>query len=191
MSSTLESKFTSFESKLTGTVMKVVHEEIDSVKKDFNSRMDGLSSKLEAKMVKFVEKHVEQKLSLNTKDVKTKIGISDLQNDVAYLKKSYADAASSNASASASTSRNGKELNVIIRNLNYDPSEQTDKSVTLNKVNKLLRDGLKAKAVEVTSCERKQSNGQKPGLIVVGIETVEQKQHIMKVKNCLKKHLGL
>ena len=56
MSSTLESKFTSFESKLTGTVMEVVHEEIDSVKKDFNSRMDGLSSKLKAKMVKFVER---------------------------------------------------------------------------------------------------------------------------------------
>ena len=59
MSSTLVSKFTTFESKLTGTVMKVVHEEIDSLKKDFNSRIDVLSSKLEAKIVTFVVTHVE------------------------------------------------------------------------------------------------------------------------------------
>ena len=138
MSSTLESKFTSFESKLTGTVMEVVHEEIDSVKKDFNSRMDGLSSKLKAKMVKFVETHVEQKLSLSSEAVKTKLGISELQTEVASLKKTYVDAANSSASESASVSpsRDGIELNVIIRNLNYDPREQTDKSVTLNKVNK-------------------------------------------------------
>ena len=69
----------------------------------------------------------------------------------------------------------GIELNVIIRNLNYDPREQSDKSVTLNKVNKLMRDGLKLKTVNVTSYERKQSKGQKPGLIVARIETVEQK----------------
>ena len=192
MSSTLESKFTSFESKLTGTVMKVVHEEIDSVKKDFNSRMDGLSNKLEAKMVKFVETHIDKKLSQSSEDVKTKLGISDLQTDVASLKKSYADAASSNSNGSASVSphTDGIELNVVIRNLNYDPREQTDKSVTLNKVNKLLRDGLKLKAVKVTSCERKQARGQKPGqkpgLIVAKIQNAEQKQTIMNVKNSLK-----
>ena len=49
-----------------------------------------------------------------------------------------------------------------------------------------MRDGLKLKTVNVTSCERKQSKGQKPGLIVARIETVEQKQEIMNVKNCLK-----
>ena len=188
MTTTLESKFTSFESKLTGTVMKVVHEEIDSVKKDFNSRMDGLSNKLEAKMMKFVETHIDQKLSLSSEDVKTKLGISDLQTEVASLKKSYADAASSGANGSASVSppTDGIELNVIIRNLNYDPREQTDKNITLNKVNKLLRDGLKLKAVNVSSCERKQSRGQKPGLIVARIETAEQKNKIMNVKNSLK-----
>ena len=45
MSETLNSKFVSIEAKFAGTVMKVVHEEIDSVKKDYNSRIDGLSSK--------------------------------------------------------------------------------------------------------------------------------------------------
>ena len=38
----------------------------------------------------------------------------------------------------------------------------------------------------MTSCERKQSRGQKPGLIVAKIENVEQKQTIMNVKNSLK-----
>ena len=35
MASTIKSRFTSFESKLTDTVMKVVHEQTDSVKKMF------------------------------------------------------------------------------------------------------------------------------------------------------------
>ena len=91
-----------------------------------------------------------------------------------------------NGSASVSPPTDGIELNVIIRNLNYDPREQTDKNITLNKVNKLLRDGLKLKAVNVSSCERKQSRGQKPGLIVARIETAEQKNKIMNVKNSLK-----
>ena len=123
-------------------------------------------------------------MSLGSEDVKTKLGISEQENDVSSLKKSYADVASSGACAPPSG--DGIELNVIIRNLNCDPSEQTDKTVTMNKVDKLLRDGLKLKFVKVTSCERKQTKGPKPGVIVARIETVEQKQEIMRVKNCLK-----
>ena len=47
--------------------------------------------------MKFVETHVEQNLSLGSEDVKTKLGISELENDVSSLKKSYADVASSGA----------------------------------------------------------------------------------------------
>ena len=164
--------------------MKVVHEEIDSIKKDFNSLIDGLSSKLETKLMIFFETHVELKLSSGSEEVKTKLEISELQNDVSSLKRSYADVASSGASASPSG--DGIELNVIIRNLNCDTSEQTDKVVTMNKVNKLLRDGLKLKSVNVTSCESKQTKGPKPGVIAARIETAEQMQEIMRANNCLK-----
>ena len=122
-------------------------------------------------------------MSLGSEDVKTKLGVSEQENDMSSLKKSYADVESSDASAPPSG--DGMELNVIIRNLNCDPSEQTDKTVTMNKVDKLLRDGLKLKFVKVTSCERKQTKGPKPGVIVERIETVEQKQEMMRVKNCL------
>ena len=76
------------------------------------------------------------------------------------------------------------ERNVIIRNLNYDPREQSDKNGTLNSVNKLFCDWLKLKSVNVTLCETKQSKGQKPGLFVTRIETAEQRQEIMSVKHC-------
>ena len=158
MSATLDSKFISFEAKLTGTVMKVVHEEIDSVKKNFNSRIDGLSSKLESKLMKFVETHVDDRVKDVRECIKTEIGITDLQKDVSSLKKSYADAAisgvSRGASPSSMSSSDGIELNIIIRNMNCDPSEHTDNNVTVNKVN-LFRDGLKLRNVKVTSCERK------------------------------------
>ena len=191
MTSTFENRFASFETKLTDTVMKVVHEEIDSVKKDFNSRMDGLSHKLEhkleSKLVQFVETQIEQKVSSVSDELKQRIGVSDLQNEMASLKSTYASVTKSGASVSESSSEAVIERNVIIRNLACDPREESDKAVALNKVNKLLRDGLKLKTVKITKCERKPSKSKKPGVIVATIDTVDQKQEIMKVKNILKK----
>ena len=60
--------------------------------------------------------------------------------------------------------------------MNCDPSEHTDNNITVNKVNKLFRDGLKLRNVKVTSCERKSSKGQKPGVIVASIENTAQKK---------------
>ena len=190
MTSTFESRFTSFEAKLTNTVMKVVHEEIDSVKKDFNTRIDGLSnkleSKLESKLVQYVETHIEKKVSSVSDDLQKSLGLSELQKEVTSLKTTYASVAGAGASVPASSSSEGIERNIIIRNLRCDPKEETDRTVTLNKVYKLFRDSLKLKTVKIVSCERKSSKSKKPGVIVVTIETADQKQEIMQIKNRLK-----
>ena len=93
--------------------------------------------------MKFVETHIEQKVTAAKEIIKRDIGISDLQQEVVSLKRSYADEAGSEVSVSSSNS--GIDLNIIIRNLNYDSTEQTDENVTLNNVNRLLREGLKLK----------------------------------------------
>ena len=56
----------------------------------------------------------------------------------------------------------------------------------MNKVNTLLRDGLKLKNIKVTQCERKSSRGQKPGIIVATMENAEQKHEIMRKSPILK-----
>ena len=53
----------------------------------------------------------------------------------------------------------GIELNVVIKNMDCDPTEKNDRTVTMNKVNKLLRDGLKLKNIKVTQSERKSTRG--------------------------------
>ena len=55
----------------------------------------------------------------------------------------------------------------------------------MNKVNKLLRDGLKLRNVKVT-CECKLSKGHKLGVIVASIENTAKKQEIMRVKANMK-----
>ena len=190
MTSTFESRFTSFEAKLTNTVMKVVHEEIDSVKKDFNTRIDGLSnkleSKLESKLVQYVETHIDKKVSSVSDDLQKSLGLSELQKEVTSLKTTYASVAGAGASVPASSSSEGIERNIIIRNLRCGPKEETDRTVTLNKVYKLFRDSLKLKTVKIVSCERKSPKSKKTGVILVTIETADQKQEIMQIKNRLK-----
>ena len=61
-----------------------------------------------------------------------------------------------------------------------------DRTVTLNKVNLMLRDSLKLKTVKIVSCERKSSKSKKTGVIKVTIDTADQKQEIMQIKNRLK-----
>ena len=149
MPSTFESKFTSSEVKLTNIVMKVVN-------KDFNARIDGLSnkleSKLESKLVQYFETHIEKKVSSVSDDLQKSLGLSELQKEVTSLKTTYASVAGASTSVPASSSSEGIERNIIIRILRCDPKEETDRTVTLNKVYKLFRDSLKMKSVKIVSC---------------------------------------
>ena len=61
MSETLNSKFVSIEAKFAGTVMKVVHEEIDSVKRITILALMAFQVN-ESKLMKFVEAHVDQRV---------------------------------------------------------------------------------------------------------------------------------
>ena len=65
--------------------------------------------------------------------------------------------------------------------------ERTEPNVTLNRVKSLPRDRLKLHNVNVMSAERKQARGkQKHGIVVVQLESTEQKRDVMKVKGKLK-----
>ena len=106
-----------------------------------------------------------------------------LQDDVTNLQKSYAEAA---ASTSAVVSDQSK-CSVVIRNLKYEQNESTDNNITKNKVNCLIRDGLKLTNVKISTAERKQTRDGRPGIIIATVATAEQKSAVMQRKKDLRK----
>ena len=74
----------------------------------------------------------------------------------------------------------------VVKNLKYSKKEDEDKQVTVNKVQALLRDGLKIKNVKVLSAERKGARDDRPGLIITEVESAEQKKSIFKCKRQLR-----
>ncbi|CAG2224136.1 unnamed protein product [Mytilus edulis] len=72
--------------------------------------------------------------------------------------------------------------NIIIRNL-----QESDNENITNKVNGLLKDGLRLKDIRIKSVDRKKSMREnKPGVIIVKLERTEDKRRVMEVKRNLK-----
>ena len=181
LSSTLDSKFTDFESRMKTAIMDAVKVEIDSVRKEFNDRIDGLSKKLEDKLLTCMQNKVQQMKTDIATDLK--VEHKQLQDNVTKLQKSYAEAA---ASTSAVISDQSK-YSLVIRNLKYDQNESTDNNITKNKVNCLIRDGLKLTDVEISTAERKQTRDGRPGIIIATVATADQKTAVMQRKKDLRK----
>ena len=160
--------------------MVTVKEEVESIRKEFNDRIDGLSKKLEDKFLTKMQNQVQQMKS----DIKLELqeDSKKLQESISKLQNTYAEAVARTSDAEAQNKRN-----IVIRNLKCDPKETTDKNVTLNKVNSLVRDGLKLTDVQISAVERKQTRDGKPGVIIATVETTEQKTKLMQNKKSLKK----
>ena len=171
LSRTLDSKFTDFESRMKTAIMDAVKVEIDSVRKEFNDRIDGLSKK------------VQQMRTNIATDLKGEH--KQLQDDVTKLQKSYAEAAASTSAVASDQSK----YSLVIRNghLKYDQNESTDNNMTKNKVNCLIRDGLKLTDVEISTAERKQTRDGRPGIIIATVATADQKNAVLQRKKDLRK----
>ena len=119
-----------------------------------------------------------KKFQMRTEDLR-KVVESEVTREVHAKIRTYSDAVES--------SPKDRTRNVIIRNMPETERERTEPNVTLNRVKSLLRDRLKLHNVNVMSAERKQARGkQKHGIVVVQLESTEQKRDVMKVKGKLK-----
>ncbi|XP_071402407.1 protein NLRC3-like [Centroberyx affinis] len=74
-------------------------------------------------------------------------------------------------------------LNVVIRNLPHKENE-----VTLHSVNCLIKDGLKIKDIECVTAERKQSQSDRPGVIIAKFSCQDHKKTVMNKKAMLQKN---
>ena len=178
---TIENKLESFEQRIKKTIESVVKDEIKVVRDEFNARIDGLSNKLEQKILKVVQTKIDDQIKIAKSDILKETNVKNLQDEISKVKISYA------AAAAASVAVDPIEKNICIRNLNFDQREKTDSGVTLDKVNGIIRDGLKMKDVKVTHAVRKETKGRNPGVVIATIETVEQKIKIIENKKVLRK----
>ena len=62
-------------------------------------------------------------------------------------------------------------------------NEANNHQCTVNKVNSLIRDGLKLSNVKMLKAGRKDSRNSKPGLIIAKLNSIDDKKLVMKVKS--------
>ena len=110
-------------------------------------------------------------------ELKVEIDMTSIKEEINSVKKSYAEATRIDI---------GTENNIVIRTYAVDPKEAEDAQVTFNKVNFLIRDGLKFADVTLVKCERNKSRDNRPGVIISTIENRDQKQKILDNKKTLR-----
>ncbi|KAH3794765.1 hypothetical protein DPMN_148303 [Dreissena polymorpha] len=148
-----------------------------------NERMDKLENGLE----QILDKRVTQEMNKIRNDVETKIDNikrdirAEVTADIDVLNDRINDVVNAQ-----SLPRNNSEhdilLNVAIRKLPESASENI-----INKVNALIKDGLKVSGVECARAERKESrDSSKPGLVVVGFHSHNDKRKVMEKKSVLR-----
>ena len=130
--------------------------------KRVNSEMNKIRTDFESRLVEFKE-------SLRAE---VSVDLDDLRNEVQ----------SRESTTQSTTNERDISLNIVIRNLPESHSENTK-----NKVNSLLRDGLRLSDISVQDAERKQSyTDGKPGVIVAKMKNKQEKTCVMKEKRRLK-----
>ena len=88
-----------------------------------------------------------------------------------------------NSSISNETVEINRALNIVVRNL-----PETRNENTTDKVNTLVKDGLKIHNILVTNAVRKESKSAENGVIVASCKDKEDKEAVMKAKAGLKDH---
>ncbi|CAG2201702.1 unnamed protein product [Mytilus edulis] len=106
--------------------------------------------------------------------------VNEYKDKVETLEKSYAEIVTSKCDRTDQKT----ESKYYCKNLPVEQRENTDKTFLKSKVAALIKDGLKLANVSVKDVVRKQtySGSNKPGIVVIGIESLEQKKLVLKIK---------
>jgi hypothetical protein len=145
---------------------------IRGMQDSFNTRLDQIEKR--------VSEHVLKVVRVEMSEVR-----ASFQGQVDSLSAKITAMESTYASVASKTVEN-TDCSVVIKNVKVDPREEQNSVHTLNAVHKLIREGVQLSDVKVVSAERKRGYGNKPGVIVVKLETQAQKIKLMKSKKSLK-----
>lgn len=154
-----------------------------------NERLDKIDSGLEKRIATKVSQILDKRVNSEMNKIRT-----DFESRLVEFKESLRaevtadlddlrDEVKSRESTTQSTNNESDiSLNIVIRNLPESHSENTK-----NKVNSLLRDGLRLFDISVEDAERKRSyTDGKPGVIIAKMKNKHEKTRVMKEKSRLK-----
>ncbi|CAC5394515.1 unnamed protein product [Mytilus coruscus] len=138
----------------------------------FTQRIDSLEKNMSIEITQLIEEKVKVEIDQVRQDFNDQLEnfkdqIKWLEAKVSTQVKSYSDVVKQN------------NCNVIIRNLQEDPREESNTSILKKKLISLVRDGLNLRDIfiEVNS---------KPGVIIAAVSNGDQERALMKAKRNLK-----
>lgn len=163
--------------------IKGLEHTLDSKHKALSERIDTLESRLEKrlsdKMAQIIDKRLTSEVNRMRKDVDGRLGDirAEITSDLEEINKNIGAL----QETATTKDRSDVSLNIVIRDLPEHEGENL-----LLKVNNLFKDKLKLQSIEAHSVERKTSNSARPGIVIVTLETLQDKQKILKAKNLLR-----
>ena len=154
-----------------------------------NERLDkidsGLEKRIATKMSQILDKRVNSEMNKIRADFDSRLENfkESLRAEVAAdLNDIRTEVKSRDSGSQNSHSERDISLNIVIRNLPESHNENIK-----NKVNSLLRDGLRLSDVSVDETERKQSHTDTiPGVVIARMKSKQDKTRVMKEKRRLK-----
>jgi len=168
---------------LIGKLSADMHMLFGSLKERMDKLETGLEQRISNKVSQLLDKRMHTELNRIRDTVDTKF--EELQESVHSEFASELDDIKAKVNqCSAGSSSRDIALNVVIREMPEGPRENV-----VNKVNSLIRDGLKVSDVTCASAERKKSpNSSKPGVIIARFKSHDDKRKVMAEKSKLKGH---
>ncbi|KAK3109159.1 hypothetical protein FSP39_024218 [Pinctada imbricata] len=177
--STIFRMFNSLSSQMTG---------LSDQYNELKDRILTIEANLEAKLSQKFKSVLDTRFEVELSDVKAEVTAniavvrSEVNKKCDEMGKLYAEAVSCNLMGKQ------ESTSVIVKMLPEDRNEDKNKDITKNRVDALVRDGLRFRDVRVKEAERKKKNGtgRNPGIVKVTFETKEQKEKVLKEKQKLK-----
>ncbi|CAG2220934.1 unnamed protein product [Mytilus edulis] len=147
-------------------------------------RIDTLEKNMSKDLAQLIEQKVKHEVSQAKKEINGKLSsfkdqVNVLEGKVNSMEQSYASV------VKQPSVNDEKKLNIVIKGLPHGKNEENNPQCTLNKVNSLIRDGLKLSNIKFLKAERKVSRDSKSGLIIAKVQSLEDKKSIMKAKSKL------
>ena len=195
----MNDRFDEIKQSNNDTINKL-REEIKSVRNEFSNRLDGFTKKVETRVTETLQKTIDSKVKAVQKDMKKEMSkeisklseillrdvehsstkVSTLDTNLQQLQETVGDVL--DQSSARPRVLEDRARNIVIRNLQDSEGENT-----LNKVNALIKDGLKLREAVCIHAERKQSQVETQcGVIIATCDTNESKREIMRAKSNLR-----
>ena len=143
-----------------------------------------ITEKVTDKVTKIIDKRVNTETARLSKEIDNKIQNlrEDFNSELNEINTRLDNERRGNANVNANVNDDERHLRVVVRNLPEAVNENIKQ-----KVDSVIKDGLKIADINVVSAERKESwNDSRPGVVIAKFRNSEEKKRVMTAKTVLR-----